>query len=83
LYGFSDHFSNCLNEKIENDIFDLLEYSNAQDFVDEKENSVVEVIQKLQILGLNVHANLSEYSKYDWWSIGQENYLHELMQKDN
>ncbi|MBL0202172.1 MAG: hypothetical protein IPP81_19050 [Chitinophagaceae bacterium] len=83
LYGFSDHFSDLLNEKIEQDIEDLLDYSHAQDFVDEKEIATTKMIEWFNSLSLTVRANLSNYSKHDWWEIGQNNYLQEQMQKDD
>lgn len=83
LYEFNDHFSTIIQEKIEEDIDNLLGYSNAQDFVDEKETAVIKIIEKFNNLGLNVFANLSEYSKYNWWDIGQLNYLNEQMHKDD
>ncbi len=83
FYDFSKEFSDMLNERIEQDIDDLFEYSNAQDFVDEKETVVMEMIERFNSLGLNVHANLSDYGKHDWWEIGTNNYFHEQMEKDN
>lgn len=83
LYEFNDHFSSLIDEKIEDDIEDLLEYSNAQDFVDEKETAVTQMLEKFNTVGLSVRANLSDYSKYDWWDIGQSNYFQEQMQKED
>ncbi|MFN8343988.1 MAG: hypothetical protein U0X91_03235 [Spirosomataceae bacterium] len=83
FYGFSDHISGLLNEKIEKDIEDLLGYSHAQDFVDEKEEAIQQMIDKFNSFGLNVSANLSNYGSYNWWEIGSDNYFNEQMAKDD
>jgi energy-coupling factor transporter ATP-binding protein EcfA2 len=82
-YNFSQHFTELLEEKIEEDIEDLLSYSNAQDFVTEKETETSEILDQFNSFGLNVSVNLSNYSRYDWWEIGTENYFNEQMQKDD
>lgn len=81
-YNFSQHFNELLEEKIEEDIEDLLTFSNAQDYVTEKEIATSDILNQFKSFGLNVHANLSNYSRYDWWEIGSDNYINEQMQKD-
>lgn len=78
-----EHLNNLVNEKIENDIESLLEYSYAQDFVNEMEKESIEIESHLKRLGLEIHANLSQYSCYDWYDIGMQNYFNEQMNKDD
>lgn len=81
--GFDQHFSDLLNEKIDNDIEELLSYSNAQDFVDEKIKDSKSIRKTLINLGIKVDSNFSRYSEYDWWEIGTNNYFQEQMEKDD
>lgn len=75
--------SSMLNEKIENDVDDLKSYSNAQNFVGEKEEESELLRERLETFGLTIKANFSEYNAYDWWEIGTQNYNDEQMAKDD
>ncbi|ALI97788.1 ATP-binding protein [Rufibacter tibetensis] len=82
-YNLEDHVKELLDEKIENDIEELLTISMAQDFVDHKERETKDLIQKFKEYGLDVKVNLAEYGKYNWWDIGFENYFEDQMRKDD
>ena len=82
-YFFDQHFTDLLDEKIDQDIEDLLIYSNAQDFVDEKEIETKKIKNQLTEFGLNLMPNFSKYGNYDWWKIGTQNYIGEQVQKDD
>ena len=82
-YFLSIHFSNLLDKKIEDDIEDLIGYSNAQDFVSEKEMESKDIQENLQNFGLTIKANFSNYGSYNWWEIGTDNYFQEQMSKDD
>ena len=82
-YFLSIHFSDLLDKKIEDDIEDLIGYSNAQDFVLEKEMESKDIEADLQNFGLTIKANFSNYGSYNWWEIGMANYFQEQMSKDD
>ena len=83
LQEVSDHLSDLLDEKIDSDIEDLLDYSHAADFVDEKETDSKNTKITLESFGLDIKANLARYGEHDWYEIGMENYFREQMAKDD
>ncbi len=82
-YFLSRNFTNLLDEKINDDIEDLLDYSNAQNFVNEKEMESKSIKKDLESFGLSIKGNFSEYGSYDWDAIGMDNYFQEQMTKDD
>jgi len=82
-YFLSMLFTNLLDEKIDDDIDDLLNYSNAQDFVDEKEIESKSLREDLERFGLDIKSNFSKYGSYDWREVGMDNYFQEQMAKDD
>jgi len=82
-YYLSQHFTNLLNDKIDGDVEDLLEYPNAGDFVTEKEIDSKMIKKTLEDFGLDIKANFSNYGTYDWDTIGRDNYFREQMAKDD
>ena len=83
LDNLSEVASSLLNERIEADIEDLKEYTNAQDFVNEKEEQAESIKRDLETYGLTLNANFGEYNAYDWWEIGTQNYFADQMAKDD
>lgn len=82
-YDFDDKFTDLLNEKIENDIEDLLGYSMAQNFVSSKETEAQDILDYLSNFGLTIATDMHDYSKFDWFDVGMGNYFKEQMAKDD
>ncbi len=80
---FSDHFSELLNEKIEDEIESLRDTVYDEWYVEEKHRELIEVREKLSLMGLNIVSDFSEFVDYDWHQIGAENYFRDQMQKDD
>jgi energy-coupling factor transporter ATP-binding protein EcfA2 len=83
LQEVTDHLNNLLDEKIESDIEELLDYSHAQDFVDEKESDSMNTKNILESFGFDIRANLARYGEHDWYEVGMDNYFREQMAKDD
>lgn len=83
IESISERCSTLLERKIDEDIDELLGYSHANDFVDEKESKSLSIKEDLKEFGLDIKANFARYSEYDWFEIGTDNYLREQLEKDD
>jgi energy-coupling factor transporter ATP-binding protein EcfA2 len=83
MYNFSEKLTELLNERIEDDIEELLSSSMPQNLVNAKERKTQDIIDYCLELNIPTHATMHDYSRYDWQEVGMDNYFNGQMAMDD
>jgi hypothetical protein len=82
LYSLHQHFDELFMDLIYNEVEWLNDFISDESEVFEKEKEIQQLVEKLNEIGFDFEADLSEFDK-DWWEVARFNEYKRIMEKDD
>ena len=78
-----DHFSEILNNYIDQEIDWLRDFISDESEAYEKKQEINTYLERIKHIGLTVYSNIREFDSIDWYDIAMHNEFKRLMEEDD